>query len=109
MALKKGDIIDEKKNYEKSCGIAVKVLSGGGGFQNMMCCGYNLGGKDVVKVFDPSIKRMEGKVVKKGVVIDESKNNPKSCGLVVEVLGGGAGFKEIVCCGNVLTEKDVAK
>lgn len=73
----------------------------------MVCCGYDLGERDLVEGFDQSIQRAEGKTIKPGAVIDESKNHPNSCGLIVEVLGGGAGFKEIVCCGNVLTENDV--
>jgi len=108
MALKKGDIIDEKKNYEQSCGLAVKVVNGGAGFQNMICCGYDLGEDDAVKTYDNKKQRVEGKKIKKGVIIDENKHYPNSCGLIVEVLGGGAGFKEIACCGNTLTEKDIA-
>ncbi len=107
MALKKGDIIDEKKSYEKSCGIAIKVLEGGAGFQNMVCCGYDLGEREIVKKFNKNIQRAQGKIVRPGAIIDEKINNPNSCGLVVEVLGGGAGFKHIICCGNVLTENDV--
>jgi hypothetical protein len=107
MALKKGDIIDERKNYEKSCGIAVEVLNGGGGFSNMSCCGYDLGENDQVENFEDDGTRAEGKTIKKGVVIDENKQYPNSCGLIVEVLAGGAGFQEIVCCGNTLTENDI--
>lgn len=107
MAVKKGDILDEKKNYEQSCGIVVEVLNGGAGFQNMVCCGYDLGENDLVGSFKDSSGRIEGKTIKKGAVIDENKNYPNSCGLIVEVLAGGAGFKEISCCGNTLTEKDV--
>jgi hypothetical protein len=107
MALKEGDIIDEKKNYEQSCGIGIKVVSGGGGFEKMECCGFDLDERDLVDSFDESKDRFEGNVVKKGAIIDESKNHPDSCGLVLEVLGGGAGYKHIVCCGNVLTENDV--
>jgi hypothetical protein len=107
MTLKKGDIIDERKNYEKSCGIVVEVLNGGGGFTNMICCGYDLGENDLVESFSDEGNRAEGKVIKKGVVIDENKNHPNSCGLIVEVNAGGAGFKEISCCGNTLTEEDL--
>jgi hypothetical protein len=107
MPLKKGDIIDERKNYEKSCGIAIAVLNGGGGYSNMECCGYDLGDNDLVKSFSDDGTRAEGKNIKKGVVIDENKHHPNSCGLIAEVLAGGAGFKEIVCCGNTLTEKDI--
>jgi hypothetical protein len=32
MGLKKGDIIDEFKRYPESCGLIVKVMSGGDGF-----------------------------------------------------------------------------
>ncbi len=107
MALKAGDIIDERKNHGQSCGIAVKVLTGGGGYQKLVCCGNEMGEGDVVNNISNSPGRVEGAMVKKGAIISEKKNHPNSCGLSVRVLAGGAGFKEIQCCGNVLTEKDV--
>ncbi len=107
MTLKAGDILDEKKNNGQSCGLAVKILKGGAGFQKLVCCGGELTEEHKVSKYATGSGRVEGKAVKKGVIIDERKNHPNSCGLRVEVLGGGAGFKEIVCCGNVLTEKDV--
>lgn len=107
MTLKNGDILDEKKKNGQNCGIAVKVLSGGGGFEKMVCCGGEVTEANKVSRYDAAASRHEGKDVKKGTIIDEKKRNPNSCGLRVEVLGGGAGFKEIVCCGNTLTEKDV--
>lgn len=103
MALKVGDILDEAKN----CGMAVKILSGGAGFNKLLCCGGEVTEKNKVSRYDSALGRHEGKIVKRGAIIDERKNHPNSCGLRVEVLGGGAGFKELVCCGNVLTEKDV--
>ncbi|MFQ5815767.1 MAG: hypothetical protein ACE5G7_04645 [Candidatus Hydrothermarchaeaceae archaeon] len=106
MALKTGDIIDERKNHEQSCGIVAKILSGGAGFEKLVCCGNKLGEGDVVSSYSDS-GRMEGEIIKKGAIIDEKKNHTDSCGFRVKVLGGGAGFKEIVCCGNVLTEQDV--
>ena len=42
MALKKGDIIDEFKRYPDSCGLVVKVMHGGEGFQKIVCCGHEL-------------------------------------------------------------------
>lgn len=108
MGLKPGDIIDEKKNYEQSCGIVTKVLEGGAGFEKMVCCGFDLDERDLVEGYDETLQRAEGNEIKKGVIIDESKNYPNSCGLKMEVLAGGAGFKHIVCCGNVLTERDIA-
>ena len=107
MALEKGNIIDERKKYDKSCGMVVEVLNGGAGYQNLSCCGYDLGEDDLVKSYEDKGDRAEGKVIKKGTVIDENKNHPNSCGLIVEVKAGGGGFKEIVCCGNTLTDKDV--
>ncbi len=107
MALKKNDIIDERKKYEKSCGIVVEVLNGGAGFTNMICCGYDLGEDDLVENYTDKGDRAEGKLIKKGTIIDENKNYPNSCGLIVEVKAGGAGFKEITCCGNTLAEKDI--
>ncbi len=107
MSLTKGDMIDERKNYEQSCGIVVRVTEGGGGFEKMVCCGYDLDERDLADSYDKSKERFEGKIVKKGAVIDESKNHPDSCGLKMEVLAGGAGFKHVVCCGNVLTENDI--
>ncbi len=106
MAIKSGDILDETKNNGQSCGLAVKVIKGGGGFQKLLCCGGEMSEVNKVSKYSDG-KRHEGKAVKKGVIFDESKNHPNSCGLRLEVLGGGAGFKEIVCCGNVLTEKDI--
>ena len=42
MGLKKGDIIDEFKRYPDSCGLVVKVMHGGEGFQKIVCCGHTL-------------------------------------------------------------------
>jgi len=33
MGLKKGDIIDEHKNHPDSCGLMIKVMAGGEGFE----------------------------------------------------------------------------
>ena len=48
MGLKKGDIIDEFKRYPDSCGLVVKVMHGGEGFQKIVCCGHELTEADVV-------------------------------------------------------------
>jgi len=41
------------------------------------------------------------------VVIDEKLLYPDSCGLRVMIMDGGAGFKEIRCCGHSLTTSSV--
>lgn len=45
--------------------------------------------------------------VEQGNIIDESKNNPQSCQLLVRVIDGGAGFESIDCCGNTITASDL--
>jgi len=108
MALAKGDVLDENKKSPSSCRMAVEVLDGGAGFQKINCCSNELTELDKVPKFDSTIERFERDDVKAGVVFDESKNHPNSCGLKVKVLGGGAGFKSINCCGNELTVADIA-
>ena len=38
MGVKKGDIIDEHKRHPGSCGLVVKVMGGGEGFEKIVCC-----------------------------------------------------------------------
>ena len=54
MGLKKGDIIDEHKRYPDSCGLVIKVMSGGEGFEKVVCCGHELTEEDVVASVEPS-------------------------------------------------------
>ena len=103
MGVQKGDIIDESKKSLDSCRLAIKVIEGGAGFTKVECCGLELTEADKVESADDSVERYAGESAKPGVIIDESKNHPNSCGLKVEVLGGGGGFKSITCCGNELT------
>jgi len=103
MAIQKGDIIDESKKSLESCRLAVKVLEGGGGFAKIDCCGLELTEADKVDAVDETTERYAGEAAKPGIIIDESKNHPNSCGLRVEIVGGGGGFKSITCCGNELT------
>jgi hypothetical protein len=49
MALKKGDIIDEHKRHPDSCGLVLKVMNGGEGFEKIRCCGNELTEEDVVE------------------------------------------------------------
>lgn len=102
MAIQKGDIIDESRKSAETCRLAVKVLEGGAGFSKVDCCGLELTEADKVDSLDSSVERYAGESAKPGVIIDESKNHPNSCGLKVEIVGGG-GFKSITCCGNELT------
>ncbi|RMH08380.1 MAG: hypothetical protein D6704_03145 [Nitrospirae bacterium] len=102
MPLKKGDILDEHKRHPQSCGLLVKVMAGGEGFEKIVCCDSELTEDDRV----PTVVRSKGR--KRGylppaVVLDEKKLYPNSCGLRVMIMDGGAGFKEIICCGHSLT------
>lgn len=102
MALKKGDILDEFKRHQQSCGLVVKVMGGGDGFEKIVCCDHDLTEEDLV----PDAEIIRGR--KKGslppaVVLDEKKLYPDSCGLRVMIIDGGAGFTEIRCCGHSLT------
>jgi hypothetical protein len=102
VTLKKGDILDEFKRYRHACGLVVKVMGGGEGFEKIVCCGHALTEEDLV----PDVEIIRGR--KKGnlppaVVLDEKKLYPDSCGLRVMIIDGGAGFTEIRCCGHSLT------
>ena len=102
MALKKGDVLDEFKRHPHACGLVVKVMGGGEGFEKIVCCDHALTEEDLV----PDVATIRGR--KKGglppaVVLDEKKLYPDSCGLRVMIIDGGAGFTEIRCCGHSLT------
>lgn len=105
MALKKGDILDEYKRFPDSCGLVVKVMSGGEGFQKIVCCGHELTEEDVVPAPLKKGGRQKGS---KGVafVIDEKKGHPNSCGLRLIVMDGGHGLHHVECCGHTLTLAD---
>ncbi|HET9575948.1 MAG TPA: hypothetical protein VFP04_06080, partial [Nitrospira sp.] len=102
MALKKGDLIDERKRHPDSCGLVVKVMGGGEGFEKIICCDHELTDADVVSVMGGSKGRKRGQLPA-AIVLDEKKLYPDSCGLRVMIMDGGAGFKEIRCCGHSLT------
>lgn len=99
MGLKKGDIIDEHKRHPDSCGLIIKVMAGGEGFEKVVCCGHELTEEDVTPTFTRGRGRKRGKLPP-AVLLDEKKLHPDSCGLRVMILDGGAGFQEIICCGN---------
>jgi hypothetical protein len=99
MALKKGDIIDERKRHPDSCGLVLKVMSGGEGFEKIMCCGHELTLEDVVPSFNQERGRRAGRLVV-GMTLDEKKVATDSCGLRFMVMAGGAGFQEVICCGH---------
>jgi hypothetical protein len=105
MALKKGDIIDEFKRYPESCGLVVKVLAGGAGFQKVVCCGHELTEDDVVP---ERIKKAGRKMGQTGVgiVIDEKKSYGDSCGLRLMIVDGGRGLERVECCSHSLTTAD---
>jgi len=102
MAVKKGDLIDEHKRHPESCGLVVKIMAGGEGFERILCCDHELTDADVVFVMGSSKGRKRGQLVT-AIVLDEKKLYPDSCGLRVMIMDGGAGFKEIRCCGHSLT------
>ena len=102
MGVKKGDIIDEHKRFPNDCGLVVKVMAGGEGFKKIICCDHELTKEDVV----PTLERKKGRKkghLPVGIILDEKKLFPDSCGLRVMIMDGGAGFKEVVCCGNSIT------
>lgn len=102
MTLKKGDLIDERKRHPDSCGLVIKVMEGGQGFEKIVCCDHELTEADVVSVMDGSKGRKRGQLPA-AIVLDEKKLYPDACGLRVMIMEGGAGFKEIRCCGHTLT------
>ncbi len=104
MALKKGDILDERKRFPESCGLVVKVMGGGEGFEKIVCCGHELTEADVVTEILPSKGRKKGPLLP-AAMLEEKRQFPDSCGLRVLILDGGAGFQGIWCCGHTITGK----
>ncbi len=102
MGVKKGDIIDEQKHHPDGCGLVVKIMGGGEGFQKIVCCDHELTEEDVVSQMRSPLGRKKGELPI-AVILDEKKLYSDSCGLRVMVMDGGAGFQEIVCCGHSLT------
>ena len=102
MGIKKGDLIEERKRHPESCGLVVKIMGGGEGFEKVMCCDHELTAADVVPSLVTSKGRKRGQLAA-AIVLDEKKLYPDSCGLRVMIMDGGAGFKEIRCCGKSLT------
>jgi hypothetical protein len=102
MTVKKGDIIDECKRHPDGCGLLVKIMGGGEGFQKIVCCDHELTEEDVVTQLGSPLGRKKGELPL-AVILDEKKLYPNSCGLRVMIMGGGAGFREIICCGHSLT------
>lgn len=102
MGLKKGDLIDERKRHPDSCGLVIKVMGGGEGFEKVVCCDHELTEEDVVEDILVSRGRKRGPLPP-AVILDERKFFPDSCGLRVMIIDGGAGFKEIRCCGHALS------
>jgi len=99
MGLKKGDIIDEHKRYPDSCGLVLKVMNGGEGFEKILCCGHELTEDDIVPTMNQGRGRKKGRLLP-GMTIDEKKVSTHSCGLRLMIMAGGEGFQEIQCCGN---------
>ncbi len=99
MALKKGDIIDEHKRHPESCGLVLKVMNGGEGFEKIRCCGHELTAEDVGPALNQGRGRRKGPL-RPGMTIDEKKVATDSCGLRLMIMGGGEGFQEVICCGH---------
>ena len=68
----------------------------------LFCCDHELTQDDVVPSMVVSKGRKRGQLTA-AMVLDEKKLYPDSCGLRVMIMDGGAGFKEIRCCGHSLT------
>jgi len=102
MGVKKGDLIDEFKRHPGSCGLVVKIMGGGEGFEKIVCCDHALTEEDVVPQMGSPLGRKKG-TLPLAVILDEKKLYPDSCGLRVMIVDGGQGFREIICCGHSLT------
>lgn len=102
MAVKKGDIIDEHKRHPDGCGLVIKIMGGGEGFEKIVCCDHTLTEADLVPQVGSTMARKKG-ALSVGVLLDEKKLYPNSCGLRVMIMDGGDGFREIRCCGHSLT------
>lgn len=102
MAIKKGDILDERKRFPDSCGLVIKFAGGGEGFRKIFCCGHELTEEDLVPDILPSRGRKKGTLLP-GAMLEEKRQFPDSCGLRVMVLDGGAGLQGIDCCGHTIT------
>ncbi len=106
MAIKKGDILDERKRYPDSCGLVVKCAGGGAGFEKIRCCGHELTEEDVVPDVITSRGRKKGALIP-GAMLEEKRQFADSCGLRVMVIDGGAGLEGIDCCGHTITAEAV--
>ncbi|GMV51152.1 MAG: hypothetical protein NBKEAIPA_00890 [Nitrospirae bacterium] len=106
MAIKKGDILDERKRFPDSCGLVIKIAGGGEGFQQVRCCGHILTEEDVVPDVLPSRGRKKGAFMP-GAMLEEKRQFPNSCGLRLIVLDGGAGLEGVDCCGHTITAEAV--
>lgn len=102
MAIKKGDILDERKRFPDSCGLVVKFAGGGEGFQKIRCCGHELTEEDLVPDIIQSRGRKKGTLLP-GAMLEEKRQFSDSCGLRVMVIDGGAGLQGIDCCGHTIT------
>ena len=102
MAIKNGDILDERKRFPESCGLVVKCAGGGEGFQKIRCCGHELTEEDLVPDIIPSRGRKKGPLLP-GAMLEEKRQFADSCGLRVMVIDGGAGLQGIDCCGHTIT------
>lgn len=102
MAIKKGDILDERKRFPDSCGLVVKCAGGGEGFQKIFCCGHELTEEDLVPEIMSSRGRKRGTLLP-GAMLEEKRQFADSCGLRLMVMDGGAGLQGIDCCGHLIT------
>ena len=106
MAIKKGDILDERKRFPDSCGLVVKCTGGGEGFKKIFCCGHELTEEDLVPEIMSSRGRKRGGLLP-GAMLEEKRQFPDSCGLRLMVMDGGAGLQGIDCCGHLITASAV--
>ena len=93
MAIKKGDILDERKRFPDSCGLVVKCSGGGEGFQKILCCGHELTEEDLVPDVLPSRGRKRGTLLPASM-LEEKRRFPDSCSLRLMVIELGHLFRQ---------------
>lgn len=79
VAVKKGDIIGERKRYPDSCSLVLKVMGGGEGFETILCCGHELTEEDPVAEIGPTKGRKKRMVPPGATLAERFTRHPADC------------------------------